>query len=418
MPSAIHRTLMIVSACLILSSVSASRATDVDKTTGWPEFHGAGRRNVSDETGLLKKWPDEGPKLIWKYEACGTGFAGVAIADNMIFTAGDFEDDEYVFALDRDGNHLWRSPNGTSWQGPSPGSRTTPTFSEGWIYHMNPTGRLAAYDAGTGKPRWAVDLRSEFGARYGTWAMSENVLVDGDKVLCLPGGTEGFAVALDKQTGKTLWVNQGIDERAAYCSPVLTTYQGVRQLVTLAQRSAVGIDVETGKLLWSHAFARVWQNTTSPVVHDGYVFVTCGHSSGGLMLKINPDLRGVSQVWFREDFDNCHGGVILRDGRLYGVGCRLGGKRFFCVDFHTGETKYSTNELGKISITYADGMLYCLDNRRKMSLVKPTPQGFEIVSQFLLPRGNEGPSLCHPVVYGGRLYVRHDQSLWVYDIRD
>jgi outer membrane protein assembly factor BamB len=410
------RACVILFTCgIILTTESAS--TGVERRDSWPEFHGAGRQNVSSETGLLKKWPENGPDLIWKYEACGTGFAGVAIAEGRIFTAGDFDDAEYVFALDMDGKLVWKSQNGTSWQGPSPGSRTTPTYNDGILFHMNPTGRLAAYNALSGEPRWAVDLQDEFGARFGTWAMSENVLVDDQHVYCLPGGTRGFAAALDKHTGKTKWINNAIDERAAYCSPVLTNYRGVSQLITLAQRSAVGIDAETGKLLWSHAFGRVWQNTTSPVVHDGYVFVTCGHSSGGLMLKINPDLEGVSRVWYREDFDNCHGGVILRDGYLYGCGCRLGGKGFYCIDFLTGETKYSTTELGKISITYADGMLYCLDNRRRMSLVQPTPTGFRIVSQFRLPPGNDGPSLCHPVVCGGRLYVRHDQSLWVYDVK-
>jgi outer membrane protein assembly factor BamB len=146
------------------------------------------------------------------------------------------------------------------------------------------------------------------------------------------------------------------------------------------------------------------------------VFVTCGHSAGGRLLKINPDQRGVTQVWHREEFDNCHGGVILLAGRLYGCGCRLGGKDFFCVDFLTGETKWTSSALGKVSITYADGMFYCLSDKGRMSLAAVTPTGLSVVSQFDLPKQTD-LSLCHPVVCGGRLYVRHDKNLYVYDVR-
>jgi len=402
---------------LLLLNGSLLPATEPAKSAEWPEFHGPNRDNISTEKGLLKKWPEGGPRLVWKYSPCGVGYAGVAIADGMIFTSGDFGEEEIVFALDMDGKPVWKSPNGASWQQATPGSRTTPTYHQGMLYHMNPTGRLAALDAKTGKPRWTVDLQGEFGARFGTWALAENVVVEGDRVLCLPGGSKGFAVALDKNTGKTIWANTEFKERAAYCSPVLATHQGTRLLVTLAERSVVGIDVKTGKLLWSHPFGKVWQNTTSPVVHDGQVFITCGHSSGGQLLKINPDGRGLSEVWYRKDFDNCHGGVILLDGTLYGCGCRLGGKAFFAIDFLTGKTKYTNKTLGKISITYADGMLYCVSNTGQMLLLAITPEGCNLVSQFNLPRESKDESLCHPVVCGGRLYMRHDQNLYVYDVR-
>ena len=205
------------------------------------------------------------------------------------------------------------------------------------LYQMNPTGRLAAYDARSGKPLWAVDLKSEFDAEYGIWALAENVIVDGDKVLCMPGGPKGRIVALDKRTGKTLWANTEIEHSAAYCSPVVVTHRDVRQLITMTQKSVVGVDVETGRLVWSAPFVpRSPQNALTPVFQDGYVFVACGHSSGGTLMKIEPDSRTASTVWHREDLDNCHGGAILVDGKLFGCGCRLGGKSFYCVDFLTG----------------------------------------------------------------------------------
>jgi outer membrane protein assembly factor BamB len=283
---------------------------------------------------------------------------------------------------------------------------------------MNPTGRLAAYEAKSGKPRWSVDVKAEFDAKYGIWALAENVIVDGDRVLCMPGGPKGRIVALDKRTGKTIWANTEIKHHAAYCSPVVVTHRGVRQLITMTQKSVVGVDVATGKLVWSAPFApRSPQNALTPVFRDGYVFVACGHSTGGALLKIEPELRTASTVWHREDLDNCHAGSILLGDKLFGCGCRTGGKHFYCVDFLTGTTIKLDETLGKVGMTCADGMLYCLNHRGTMSLLAVTPDGFEIASQFELPRKTVNSYLAHPVVCGGRLYLRCDEDLYVYDIR-
>lgn len=402
--------------CLCVMTLLLALSAGADSKAVWHQFHGPERRNISPDTGLLKEWPIDGPKMIWQYSECGTGFGGIAIAENRIFSSGDFGQDEMLFALSLDGKLIWKTRNGESWRGPSPGSRTTPTYVEGVLYHMNPTGTLGAFRADSGEPVWSVDLKAKFGIRHGTWALAENVLVDGDKVLCLPGGQEGSAAALDRTSGKTIWVNAEMDRRAAYCSPIIVTHKGVRQMITVSQRSAIGIDVRTGELLWSHSHGRFGQNTTPPVYKDGYVFITCGHSAGGTLLKISDDSRSVQQVWHLEEFDNCHGGIILQAGNMYGCGCRLGGKGFFCVDFMTGRMKQTDRTLGKVSLTYADGMIYSLNDNRQMALLSVIPDGFNVVSRFEMPDLGKGPSLSHPVVCGGRLYVRHDQYLFVYDV--
>jgi outer membrane protein assembly factor BamB len=385
----------------------------------WPEFHGPGRTNLSPEKGLLKKWPDGGPPLVWKYSHCGQGYSGVALAEGMIFTAGDFDDNEMLLTLDLDGKLLWKSPNGRAWLGASPGSRTTPTYDEGMLYHMNPDGRLLACAARSGKPLWDVDLKARFDARPGVWAFAENVVVDGPRVLCTPGGSKGRVVALDKHSGKTLWANTEIEHPAAYCSGLVVTYHGVRQFLTMTQKSVVGVDVATGKLVWSAPFVpRSPQNALTPVFHDGYVFVACGHSSGGTVLRIDPDAHTAATVWFRRDLDNCHGGAVLVDGKLYGCGCRQGGKNFYCVDFLSGDTVKLDGTLGKVGITWADGMIYCLNHRGTMSLLAATAGGFEVRSQFELPKKPENTYLAHPVVCGGRLYLRCDQDLYVFDVRE
>lgn len=393
-------------------------ADEIADRPSWPEFHGAGRTNVSPEKGLLKKWPKQGPPLAWKSAECGDGYSGVAIADGMIFTAGDFGDAEKLVTFDMDGKLLWKTANGQAWSGASPGSRTTPTYSDGALYHMNPNGRLAAFEARSGKELWAVDLKSRFESKFGVWGLAENVIVDGGKVLCMPGGAKGRVVALDKRTGKTLWTNTDIGETAAYCSPLVVDYRGVRQLITMTQKSVVSVAVDSGKLVWSAPFVpKSPQNALTPVFHDGYVFVACGHWSGGTVLKVNPDNHTAATVWYRKDLDNCHGGALLVDDKLYGCGCRLGGKNFYCVDFLTGKTRQLDKTLGKVGITCADGMIYAISHRGTLSLLAITPQGFDIASQVDLGKRPENTYLAHPVVCGGRLYVRRDHDLLVFDIR-
>lgn len=402
---------------------SAWAKDDTEKSellrASWPAFHGVDRLNMSPETGLLKRWPAGGPPLLWTYDGCGRGYSGVSLAEGRIFTAGDFDDAEEIIALDLEGKLLWKTPNGAPWTRSSPGARSTPTWDEGRVYHMNPLGRLACFDAGDGRELWAVDLKERFDARWGIWALSENVLVDGDLVLCMPGGPRGRVVALDKHTGNTVWANTEIEDMAAYCSPVIVTHDGVRQLLTMTQKSVVGVEVATGRLVWSAPFVpRSPQNALTPLFHDGQVFVACGHSSGGALLKIDQPSRSAATVWYREDLDNCHSGTLLIDGRIFGTACRMGGKHFYSVDFSTGETVKLDESLGKVGLTYAEGMIYCLNHQGEVSLLKVTPDGFETVSQFSLPRKAPNHYLAHPVVCGGRLYLRGGEMLYGFDIRE
>ncbi len=382
----------------------------------WPQLHGPNRDNISSDTGLLKQWPADGPPLLWKSGQCGNGYAGPAIAGGRIFLSGDFAEQEAVIALDGGGKLLWKAANGKGWKGPYPGARTTPTYDNGVLYHMNPHGRVAAFTAADGKEIWAVELGQRFGAKPGTWALAENVIVDGKAVLCAPGGPKGRVVALDKATGETLWANTEIDQRAAYCSAIVANHNGVRQFITIMQTSIVSVDVRTGKLLWSHTHeTQHGQNVTMPIYVDGKVYASSGHGTGGRLLEIAPDSRSVKQLWVDKDQDNCHGGVILRDGYLFGHGCRLYGKGFVCVELATGKTAWNEKKLGKVSLTWADGLLYCINDKAKVSLVKADGAGCSVVSEFKLPRGKT-LTLSHPVVCGRRLYYRHWNDLYAYDI--
>ena len=397
-----------------------SNALAGDRPDGpwWPEFHGPARDNVSPDKHLLKAWPEGGPKLAWTAPKCGDGYAGISIADGRIYTSGGFGQDEMVLALGLDGKPIWQAKNGKSWKGPHPGARTTPTFHQGVVYHMNPTGRLGAYRARTGKEVWSVELGKAFGAKPARWAMSENVIIDGNALLCAPGGEKGRIVALDKATGECLWANTDIPGSQAYASPVIVTHEGVRQLITVLQKTVVGVDVRTGKLLWSHPHTTKHdQNVTMPLYRDGHVFASSGHGTGGRLLRIDPGGKAVREVWLNKDLDNCHGGVLLLDGRLYGSGCRLFRKGFVCVDFDGGKTLWSEKALGKISLAWADGMLYGLTDKAVMSLIELSTDGCRVTGRFKLPSETRKLSLSHPVVCGGRLYVRHWNDLFAYDVR-
>jgi len=407
-------------AFLVLAAAGVPRASAGQAKPGpwWPCFHGPNHDNISPDTGLLRKWPEGGPPLAWKFSECGKGYAGVAIADGLIYTAGDFGDAEYVLALDLDGKLVWKAQNGRAWRGAMPGARTTPTYDDGVIYHMNPNARLAAYEARTGKELWAVDFRKDYGARPGTWGLSENIVIDGDKIICAPGGAKARFAALDKKTGKLLWANTDFHEGAAYCTGVVVTHKGVRQFITIMQRTLVGVDAETGKVLWTHPHTTAHcQNVTMPIYRDGLVAASSGHGTGTRVLRLSDDSTSVSEVWQGKELDNCHGGLVLLDGYLYGHGCRLYRRGFVCVEFETGKVMWTERALNKLSLTVADGLLYGNNHRGRVFLVDAKPIGCRILSTFTIPKKSREQTLCHPVVCGGRLYVRYWDELFAYDVR-
>ncbi len=398
---------------------AAFAAADPPAKPWWPQFHGPKRDNVSADTGLLKKWPAEGPKLAWQFSEAGRGYSGVSIAEGRIFTAGDFGEEAWLLALDMNGKLLWKTQNGASWQGAYPGSRTTPTFDNGVVYQMNAHGRLVALKAATGKVVWTVDLKERFGATHGTWGLAENVAIEGNRLFCAPGGEKALVAALDKRTGKTLWTNTDLKEIAAYCSPILVTHGGVRQLITMTAKSIIGVEPATGKLLWSHPHeTRNDQNINAPIYRNGYVCTASGHSGGARLVKLSADSRKATEVWWKKDLDCCHGGVMLVGDRIYGSACRAGGKGFFCADFMTGETKFRDLKMGKLSLTLADGLLYGVRNNGAMLLLSPRADGFDVVSQFEVSKtGGKDEFWAHPIVCGGRLYLRHGSNLFACQVR-
>lgn len=402
--------LLIISIAIV---TSASIAAD------WPQFHGPNRENISTETGLLKSWPENGPKLLWTTENLGHGFSSISVVDGIIYTAGNIEKDTVVTALDLDGKVLWRAKNGPAWTKDYPGTRSTPTVDGDRIYHQSPLGNIVCLNAKTGKTIWHQDILTKVNSKNNKWALAESLLIDGDHVISSPGGPEASMLALDKNTGSIVWKAPATNELAGYASPLLVEYKGLRIIFTLTAKSLIAVNTDTGALL-AHIKHESYadENVLIPIYRDGHIFISTLFT-GSVKWKMNvagPVLT-LDEVWRTKDMDNHHGGVILLGDNLYGTSTVKNSNQWICLDWITGEKKSTHKGVGKGSLTYSDGMFYTLSIDRKMGLVQPTSTGLELISSFEIPKGGKGKSWAHPVVSNGRLYIRHGDYLYAYKIK-
>lgn len=395
----------------------------------WPQFRGAQRNGISKETGLLQSWPTDGPRLLWKFENCGTGYSGITIADSKILTAGSFPGSTKVIALDTDGKPLWTAKNGsakwrvpvdkTHWASGYGGTRSTPAISGNKVFHLGISGRLAAFELSSGKEIWSVELKKAFDGICNEWGYSESVLIDGDRLYCLPGGTGGFMVCLDAATGKTIWTcSEILDKKASNASSAMFEINGVKQIVAMTSVLVVGVRAKDGKMLWQFPHTnRFKENCEIPQYVNDILYVTSGYRYGSEGYEVKKTADGkwnVKQVWKMDLADNLHGGPIILDGYVYAAGYDRKGA--FCLDLKNGKIKWRQRPFKRSSFAYADNMLYRLGEDGTMALEKPDPERYNLISSFKIPSACKGPALTHPVVCGGKLYIRHQHILYCYDI--
>ena len=293
----------------------------------WPSFHGIDRLNKSSETDLLKSWPDGGPELLWTVSGLGEGYASISIADGLVYTSGTDDDQTYVFAYDLEGELVWKKPNGSgwkvevSWARGYDGSRSTPTYDSGMVYHLSELNLLTAYEAKTGDVVWSRDLMADFDTDMPDYGFTESVLVDGDNLFVKPAGDKGFQVCLNKGNGETIWINNDIPGSYAYNSPVIHDFGGYHQLISASSSCYYGVDTKTGKLLWKFDFENQFQvNCSDAVVFNEYVFMSSGEGGGCALIKLNSSGGDITaeKIWQTDIMDNYHGGVIYHDGYVYG----------------------------------------------------------------------------------------------------
>jgi len=420
-----------------LSSTAAPARLIASPEPGWPQWRGPRRDGICDETGLLTRWPEGGPRLLWTASGLGRGYSAPIITGGRIYLAGDVVDQLRIFALDFHGRLLWQATNGQAWKGPYPGARASCTFSQGRLYHLNAHGRLACLDANTGAELWAVNVLERFAGQNITWALSENVLVDGPHVLVTAGGANGLMAALDKRTGATVWATEplrlgpstdpahqrvaepaGEVDSASYASPILFSLAGRRYVVSCSLRHVFGVDPDQGRLLWTWPMPTRYQVIAlTPVLVDDAVFVTAPDCEATGLYRIQPQTTGVriDRLW-SGGMDTCHGGVVLLDGRLYGSWYRTH-KGWACVDARSGAVLYHFKDLAMGSVLGAQGQLYCLSQEGEMALITPTEAGLQFAGRFRLVPRRVNDAWTHPVIHDGRLYLRYHDTLYCYDIR-
>ncbi len=402
----------------------------------WPQWRGPNRDGRSPETGLLQSWPEGGPPLAWRATGLGGGFSSVSVAGGRIFTLGDLDDGQYAMALaEADGKLLWKTRIGPTWNDDYLGPRSTPTVDGERIYVVNTEGDVIAMEAASGKEAWRRSLSKDFGSyimqAMGStdWKYAESPLVDGDRLIVTPGVSDAALVALDKADGEEIWRarirrlgSQGA-YGAGYSSIVISNGGGVKQYVQLIGRGVIGVEAETGKFLWGYnKVANDIANIPTPLVHGDYVFASSGYGTGAALIRLQPDGEGgvkAEEVYFLEadTFQNHHGGMIIDRGYVFtGTGHNKGFP--IAVKLETGDVAWGPERnQGKSSaaISYADGRIYFRYQDGRMILVEATGDGYREHGSFEIPEVSK-PSWPHPVIAGGKLYLREQDSLFCYDV--
>jgi outer membrane protein assembly factor BamB len=386
----------------------------------WPQWRGVRRDGISTETGLQPTWPAGGPRLIWTAENMGTGWSSPIIVRNRLYITGDIGDELVVFALDLNGEVVWKTTNGASWEGSYPGARACCCYSAGKLYHLNAHGRLVCLNAETGREEWAQNILNRFDARNITWALSECLLVDGDRLIVTPGGKRALMAALDRRDGSTIWVTPPLeDDLTSYSSPILFELNGRRLIASCSSHHGFGVDAQDGQLLWKVPLSNPHKvNTATPIYGSGALFYVTPYAQNGRLYRLQPnedqlDMRA-QEVW-QSPLDTVTGSGILIDNTLYAAGYRRN-KWWMGIDWTTGEVTCEQQELTTGAAIYADGRLYCLDDKGTAGLLEPQGDQLKVAGKFRFVDRRVRDAWAHPVLLRGRLYLRYHDKLCCYDV--
>ncbi|QOV88297.1 PQQ-binding-like beta-propeller repeat protein [Humisphaera borealis] len=405
----------LAAAVLLSSSLGAGVLAD------WPQWRGPDRTDISKETGLLKQWPAGGPKLDWIYKDGGLGYAGFAVVGETLYTMGARGDTEMLIALNvKDGSQKWAVPIGALLtNGWGDGPRGTPTVDGEHIYTLSGQGNLICAKASDGTTVWKASMR-DLGGKTPGWGYTESPLVDGDKVVCTPGGAKGAVAAFDKKTGKVLWQSADFTEGAQYSSIIAVDHDGKRQFIQRTMAKVVGLDPSSGAVLWVTDFPGKTAVIPTPIYHSGNVYVAAGYGVGCKMVNIGSGNK-VTEVYQNDVIINHHGGVVLVGEHLYGYSDKAG---WVCQDFKSGKQVWAEKKaLGKGAITFADGKLYLLgESDGQVVIIDASPEGWKEHGRFTLTpqtknRNPKGKVWTHPVIANGKMYLRDQELIFSFDVK-
>jgi outer membrane protein assembly factor BamB len=384
-------------------------------------FRGPAGDGVFPETGLLKQWPEGGPKLAWTVQGLGQGYSSAVVANGTVYMTGmDDKNQGYLFAFGLDGSAKWKVAYGPELdkRGPAAaGTRATATIDGERAYLVTGLGKLVTFDVAKGQVLKTVDLLERFGAKPAQFGFAESVLVDGQKAICTVGGTNASLVAFDKSTGEVLWQSKGLSQAPGCCSPRLVNHNGRQVILTMLAQGVVAVDPGTGGVVWQHEYPqRAGVQPNPPLYDDGMVYISSGMGAGGAMLSMAESSPAAAAKWTDKTLDCQMQGTVLMDGYIYGT-AQSGNKGFVCLEWKTGKVMWNAPAIKMGVVIAADGMLYVYGQDGTMTLVKPNPAAFEPVSQFTVA-GGTNEHWAHATIAGGRLYVRHGDALMAYEIKN
>lgn len=396
----------------------------------WPQWRGPKRNDISSETGLLKEWPAEGPKKVWTNQNAGLGYAGFAVVGEHLFTLGLEDDDEFAICLNvSDGTEVWKQSIGSRYKnGWGDGPRSTPTVKKDHVYVMGANGDLACLKKSDGSKVWSVKM-TDFGGKVPNWGYAESPLVDGDKVICTPGGKKCTMVALNKDNGEEIWQSKPVTEvlddgtetgaiKAHYSSIFATNLNNRRQYVQLLERAIIGIDADSGELIWQSNWPGRVAVIPSPIVDKNRIYVTSGYGVGAKLVELDEN-NAVTDLWYTKAMQNHHGAVVKIGDHFYGSSA----KAWVCQNEKDGSMVWADRKIKKGCVTHADGMFYHVEESSgRVLLLKADPEDHKIVSQFKMEpqtkqRKPKGKIWVHPVIANGKLYVRDQEIIICYDIK-
>jgi outer membrane protein assembly factor BamB len=397
---------------LALGLLGASPSSQV---ADWHQWRGPNRDGVSPETGLLQSWPSEGPPQLWRTTSAGEGYSSFSASNGRLYTLGARGTTEYLSAFDiATGRKLWEQPNGQRFRNDrGDGPRSTPTVDGARVFVFGGSGDLTAFDAATGSRIWSVNVVRTHGGVVPYWGYSESPLVLSDRVLVNVGGRGASIVAFNKADGAELWRSESDD--AGYSSPVLLRTGSLPQVVYFTGRRALAVDARDGRLLWSYPrVANRTANIATPIVRGTQVFLSSDYGTGAALLQVRAagNVANAEEVYFTRDMRNHHASSVLVGDHLYG----FSGSILTAMRFASGEVAWRDRSVGKGSIIAADNRLYLYSESGVVGLAAITPDGYREHGRFRIQQGNL-PTWSHPIISGGRLILRDQDTVWAFDVR-
>jgi hypothetical protein len=416
---------------LVLLCLLAFSATAAD----WPQWRGPTRDGVSKETGLLKKWPAGGPKLLWKTDKAGSGVAGAAVVGGVVYTAGARKDGEYALAFDAKGNELWATKlapvyewKGNQW---NLGPNITPTVAGDNVYALTAGGVLACLTT-AGKVVWSKDLRKEMKGEVNpitsptpdpAWGYAWSPVVDGEHLLITPGGPGGLFALLDRKTGKEVWRSKAITDQATYSSPAVGTVGGVKMAFTLTQKTFWAVSMKDGSVIFKKEREEEYSDIVAitPTIVGDMVHMAVGYGGGAELFKW--DGKTFQTVWSGKEISSQLGGTVIVGKHIYGY---HEDRSWMCQELETGKVVWPLKRMKQTlkvgSVIAADGLLFTQGEDGKVGLLEASPKGYTPLGEFQLPEksAHRKPSMkvwTHPSLSDGKLYLRDQEWLFCYEVK-